>query len=188
MYILNVISSLIQKNPHLKTLLAVGGWNHENGQGKFSPMVKTAATRKVFIDSSVKFLRKNGFDGFDLDWEYPAGRGNSPPGDKQRFTMLCDELLAAFEDEAAQSGKERMLLTAAVPAGYKTIDAGYEVDKIARSLDWINLMTYDLHGKWEKMTGHHTAMFGDDKLTVRYSFIVKILCKSWILPAWCMFV
>ena len=141
-------------------------------------MVKTAATRKVFIDSSVKFLRKNGFDGFDLDWEYPAGRGNSPPGDKQRFTMLCDELLAAFEDEAAQSGKERMLLTAAVPAGYRTIDAGYEVEKIARSLDWINLMTYDLHGKWEKRTGHHTAMFGDDKLTVRYSFIVKILCKS----------
>ncbi|CAB4027262.1 chitinase-3 1, partial [Paramuricea clavata] len=155
-----------RKNPHLKLLLAVGGWNHENGLGKFSPMVKTAQNRKIFIDSSIAFLRKNGFDGFDLDWEYPAGRGNSPPGDKQRYTALCDELLAAFKKEAAESGKERLLLTAAVPAGHKQIDAGYEVDKIAKSLDWINLMAYDLHGKWDKKTGHHTAMLGSDKLTV----------------------
>ena len=139
-------------------------------------MVKTTQTRKTFIDSSIAFLRKNGFDGFDLDWEYPAGRGNSPPGDKGRFTLLCDELLAAFVAEAAKSGKERLLLTGAVPAGYKKIDAGYEVDKIAKSLDWINLMTYDLHGKWETKTGHHTAMLGNDKLTVRYGMCTPDFC------------
>ena len=57
-----------------------------------SKMLATYNTRKGFIIHAIKFLRSRGFDGIDLDFEYPAMRG-SPPEDKHRFTALCKVIL-----------------------------------------------------------------------------------------------
>ena len=46
-------------------------------------MVNNNENRVKFVKSVVKLLRKNNFDGFDLDWEFPGGRGNSPAKDKE---------------------------------------------------------------------------------------------------------
>lgn len=55
-------------------------------------------------------------------------------------------LREGFEKESKETGKERLLLTAAVAGARNTIDKAYEVDKLSEYLDWFNLMTYDLHG------------------------------------------
>lgn len=46
------------------------------------------------------------------------------------------------------------LLTAAVSAGFWTIDTAYDIPMVSKYLDYINIMAYDFHGAWDQRTGN----------------------------------
>ncbi|KAM6165218.1 chitinase-3-like protein 1 [Erethizon dorsatum] len=144
------LNSLKNRNPNLKTLLSVGGWNF--GSQRFSSITSSTQKRRTFIKSVPKFLRAHGFDGLDLAWLYP-GRRN-----KQHFTTLIKEMKTEFIKET-HPGKEQLLLSAAVSAGKVTIDTSYDIAQISQHLDFISVLTYDFHGTWRQTTGHHSPLF-----------------------------
>ncbi|KAK0055485.1 acidic mammalian chitinase [Biomphalaria pfeifferi] len=121
-------------------------------------MIKDEATRNTWIKNVVSYVRRHGFDGFDMDWEFPATRGSSPE-DKYRFTLLMKGLFEAFAKEAEISGKEKLLLTLAAASGTYYIDQSYEPSKIIHYIDYMLLMSYNYHGQWEKVTGHHSGLY-----------------------------
>ncbi|KPJ08355.1 putative chitinase 3 [Papilio machaon] len=146
------INALKKANPKLKTLLAIGGWSF--GTQKFKEMSATRYARQTFIYSAIPYLRDRNFDGLDIDWEYPKGGD-----DKKNYVLLLKELREAFEAEAQEVKKPRLLLTAAVPVGPDNIKSGYDVPAVASYLDFINVMAYDFHGKWERETGHNAPLY-----------------------------
>lgn len=60
-------------------------------------MASSAGNRAKFISSLMAFMRNHGFDGVDLDWEYPAAddRGGKQ-GDTANYVLLVKEMKAAF--------------------------------------------------------------------------------------------
>ncbi|WP_445013540.1 glycosyl hydrolase family 18 protein [Paenibacillus oleatilyticus] len=156
----NQLIKLKKANPHLKTLISVGGWSWSN---RFSDVAADPATRSNFAKSAVDFIRKYQFDGVDLDWEYPVSgglAGNSKrPEDKQNFTLLLQAVRNELNAAGAADGKQ-YLLTIASGAGPNYVN-NTELSKIAQTLDWINIMTYDFHGGWESKSGHNAPLYFD---------------------------
>ncbi|XP_074035115.1 chitinase 6 isoform X2 [Leptinotarsa decemlineata] len=144
-------------NKNLKTLIAIGGWNE--GSSRFSSMVANPERRKELVKNVIKFLRLNHFDGLDLDWEYPAFRDGGKPRDKENYANLVQELREEFEREFEKTGRPRLLLTMAVPAGIEYINKGFDVPKLTKYLDWMNILSYDYHSAFEPAVNHHAPLF-----------------------------
>ncbi|MBM7692033.1 chitinase [Peribacillus deserti] len=151
---------LKKENPHLKTLISVGGWSWSGG---FSDAALTTESREKFANSAVKFLRDYQFDGVDLDWEYPVSGGLETnitrPEDKKNYTLLLKEIRREL-DKAGKKDNKHYLLTIAGGASSSFV-ANTELSKIAKYTDFINIMTYDFHGSWEKVSGHNAPLYAD---------------------------
>jgi chitinase len=180
----NQLRKLKAKHPHLKTLISVGGWTLS---GPFSDVALTEAARTKFAKSAVAFMTKYGFDGIDIDWEYPVGGGlegnKTRPADKENYTLLLTALRKEL-DTRGEADKKHYLLTIAAPAGPKTY-ANLELAKIAKVIDWLNLMTYDFHGGWSPLTNFNAALYPskDDPTadeTVRKQFNVDAAVKGYL--------
>lgn len=116
------LNALKKINSNLKTSIAIGGWNE--GSLKYSAIAADPVKRANLIQSALNLVQTHGFDGFDLDWEYPGQRGGAA-ADVQNFAILLKE----FREEWDKHG---LLLTAAVAASGPSVDLSYDVPSLSK--------------------------------------------------------
>lgn len=174
-----ILQDLKKDNPNLKTLISVGGWNWS---GKFSDVALSEASRTKFARSCVEFITEHGFDGVDLDWEYPVGGGletnKNRPEDKQNFTMLLKEIREQLDDEGLKDNKHYLLTIAAGASNYYI--GNTEVNKFSDYLDYVNIMTYDLHGTWDALADFNAPLYDNKDNSNQYKISIDSSVNVWL--------
>ncbi|WP_280518810.1 chitinase C-terminal domain-containing protein [Planobispora rosea] len=185
----NLLNKHKKAHPDVKTLISVGGWAETGGyfdssgtrvaSGGFYSMTTNAdgsvnqAGIDAFAASAVDFVRKYGFNGVDIDYEYPtsmkdaghpldwqlanARRGSLMKGYVALMKTLRDRLNAA----SAADGRYYLLTIASPSSGY--LLRGMETFQVTQYLDYVNIMSYDLHGAWNEFVGPNAALYDDGK-------------------------
>lgn len=157
------IQSLKQKNPNLRTLLSIGGWSFNDPNDPmgaftyklFSEMVANQTNRTQFIDSAISYAHKYGFNGIDIDWEYPGDLTRG--GAEEDFVNFIEFLKECYS--ACKSTSPSLILSYAAPAIVPFGVPQYYHDNPAIYFNWLsecsmyldrlNIMAYDYHGPFD---------------------------------------
>ncbi|KAI1840789.1 hypothetical protein JX266_012996 [Neoarthrinium moseri] len=135
-------------NPNIKLFVSIGGWTFsDNGtytQPIFGNIASSSSNRQKFADNMVTFLDAYGFDGIDIDWEYPgAGDRGGREEDTKNYVEMLKTLRETFDDSGRELG-----ITFTAPSSYWYLK-WFDLPGLMKYADWVNLMSYDLHGTWD---------------------------------------
>jgi chitinase len=181
----NQLRKLKAAHPNLRVVMSIGGWT---GSKYFSDAAATAASRQAFVASCIDTFIKGNlpndpatiwppsaggpgaaagvFDGIDIDWEYPGidpGNGaDHTPADKHNATLLLQEFRRQL-DAAGAAAHRHYLLTADLPAGNVNSSGSWEMARVAQTVDWINLLTFDFHGSFDSYTDFNSPFSLDPR-------------------------
>ncbi len=151
-----ILRSIKAAHPNLHLLLSIGGAPPST---YFSKIASSESLRRKFAESCVTLALENGFDGLDIDWEYPVHGGI--PGntiqseDRENFVSLLKAVRDAMD---RHTGMKHGLLTVAT-TGYWNHLPDLDLPEMVRYLDWFNVMAYDLSDMNPQFASHASSLF-----------------------------
>eukprot|EP01068_Selenidium_serpulae_P019198 Selendium_serpulae@DN6512_c1_g1_i21.p1 len=137
------------KEKGAKAMASIGGWS----MSKHFPEVAATPEMKALFLQDCQRLIDMGFDGIDIDWEFPGAGGMNFVGTDADF----DNFAQLMEDIRAQIGQDK-LVTAAFSAATEKLE-GFDWTRLSNSMDYFNMMTYDLNGGWSGFAGHNAPLY-----------------------------
>ncbi|KAF2261049.1 glycoside hydrolase [Lojkania enalia] len=143
--------------PGTKIMVAIGGWGDTQG---FSDAARTEEGRRLFAKNIKVMMDQTGADGVDIDWEYPGGNGEDyktvPNSEKVWEINAYPKLLSCIRQAIGPS----KIISAAVPGLPRDMLAftSHTIPLILESVDFFNIMTYDLMNRRDNITKHHTGV------------------------------
>lgn len=122
------------------------------GEG-FIDIVKDQAKRERFTTFMTEFVDKYNYDGIEIDWESDL--------DVNLHCRLMKEIRAKLDKMESEKGRKLYLTTALHSWRVYSKDLA---DELAKYVDWINIMTYDMGGGiWGNQAGHNTPLNGIER-------------------------
>ena len=132
-------------NNNRKFLLSLGGWGTADG---FAAATSTYELRSEFISNILDKFISYGYDGVDIDWEYP--QTNEQRNNLSLFITELDSVLDESDPE--------FLITMALPTS-NWAGQWYDMNSLNQHVDYFNAMTYDIHGSWSNHAGHNSPLY-----------------------------
>ena len=159
-----LLQSIKAQNPNLKIIVSIGGAGDED----FASVAADTQKRTNFTQSAIDFMKNNGFDGIDIDWEFPKKEENND------YLQMLGDLRQAIDSASVADGKNYELTTA-LPAsplqlapedyGDKSYDFNDNFLKTTSDyVDFINVMSYDYHipeAQGQSMANHQAALYAN---------------------------
>lgn len=182
----NLMHTMKAMYPDTTVLVSTGGWAASQSLWL---VTDNEANMTKFADSAVEFIRKYGFDGIDIDFEFPsetsqsgnpADFGISEPrrkGISDRYTQFLKIMREKLSEASLQDGKYYWL-TSAVSASSWVL-GGQTNSEFLDYLDFVSIMSYDYHGGWNQFVENQANIYADPADTETSSLALPTLGFDW---------
>nr|XP_016493480.1 PREDICTED: acidic mammalian chitinase-like [Nicotiana tabacum] len=161
---INFTATIHSKSPATKTMLSIGG---DTGSPILPSMMSCHDNRAAFIKSTIDVARKCGFDGLDLDWEFPTKSENM-----HNLALLLKEWRLAISIESLTSSRPPLILSAALSFSPDPLLSGtfYPREALKNYLDFLNPMCYNYKGSWDTSVTGAPALLYDKSSNISTSY------------------
>ncbi|SCU93325.1 LAMI_0E13960g1_1 [Lachancea mirantina] len=163
------------------TILSIGGWSNRQA---FPVIVRDKNKMGAFIRSAVESMVKYGFDGIDIDWEFPRNDGIEPQAYCDLMSSLKEALSNLEKTIFGADSENHFLLTTAIPALVENLEF-LPLSQVDEYVDYWNLMAYDFSGSWSSKTAYHSSLFAskNDQTTPCTDMGVRFLIDQAKVPS-----